>query len=126
MKLAFFLYLTDILHSINEVFIFLIVIYFAVLAGFIFISATTQDNCDKEIHNSAIAATKKIIYKWWAIALIALISLAIPTQRTMYLMLGSIYLSKSNLPSKVSQALELKLDDIIKEMKQDNDKKESK
>jgi hypothetical protein len=42
----------------------------------------------------------------------------VPSKSSMYLMLGTAYLQESNLPKKVSQALELKLDEYINELTQ--------
>jgi hypothetical protein len=46
-----------------------------------------------------------------------LISSLIPSKKTMYLMMGAHYLQDSNIPKKVSQALELRLDKYIDELK---------
>jgi hypothetical protein len=65
----------------------------------------------------------KYIYKRiWIMIIVFLIVIITPTKQTMYLMLGSSYLSQSNIPAKVSAALELKLDDVIQKLK-DKDKK---
>ncbi len=39
-----------------------------------------------------------------------------PAKNTMYLMMAASYLQESNLPAKVSKALELKLDKYIDEL----------
>lgn len=58
-----------------------------------------------------------ILKKWWIVALTAVVAVSLPSKSTMYMMLGTSYLQESNLPAKVAQALEMKLDDYLKELK---------
>jgi|SRR6185503_9549953 len=120
MNLVSWLYLTDILHSFD---CFLGIVIFTTIVLFC-ISIVTFINLDNSKEDEQVEQIiLKSYKKWWVFALIVILDLFIPSQKTMYLMLGSSFLSQSNLPSKVSQVLELKLDDIIKDL---TDKKKDK
>jgi hypothetical protein len=119
MKLALFLYLTDLVGNIDTITSICFIIYggLALIGGFAF--CITTDSWMREEHECVKELLKRLTSKWWIFPIALSISVVLPTKRTMHLMLGSVYLSNSNLPSKVSQALELKLDDIIDELKHD-------
>lgn len=72
---------------------------------------------DEHVYES-ISKLFKLYYKkaWLFIILIAL-NVIIPNKKTMYLMLGTHYLSQSGITTKVLQALELKPDNAIEELK---------
>lgn len=124
MKLALFLYLTDFFGNLSIMSFLLPLVYFIAITILFFGVVLTCDSYSKCENNLIQIVLKKFVSKWWIVVLAIIICIGVPAQRTMYLILGSIYLSESNLPAKVSQALELKLDDIIKEMKSDNQKEE--
>lgn len=111
MTLTSALYLVDIVNNLNEFFCILIFVGICILVcvGIAYaIVLTDRDKPD---------VTAKILKRYWIVILFMLIEIPIPSKSTMYLMLGSTYLEQSNLPKKVGEALELKLDDYIKELK---------
>jgi hypothetical protein len=61
----------------------------------------------------------KIIKKYWILLLLMVLDAPIPSKSTMYMMLGVKYLDQSGIPKKVTEALELKLDEYIEELKDD-------
>lgn len=58
----------------------------------------------------------KLLLPVWIFILTGLISLAIPSQKTMYMMLTCNVANKSEIPEKVMKAIELKLDEYIDEV----------
>ena len=122
MNLTLALYLTDVLISINNIFgfIFIIFMVFTITLSIAFMA--TRDNYSQEENDIPLSLFKEIYKKLWVIILCIIPILLIPSKTTMYLMLGSNYLSQTNIPSKVSEALNLKLTDIIEELK-NKDKK---
>lgn len=115
MGLTGWLYLTDIVHNVNAIFgiIFVVFAVFNIILFFIwFIAIASGEEFSDFIGN----LLKNIWRKWFFIGLFFVTLIITPSQRTMYLMLGSSFLSQSNLPAKVTQVLELKLDDVIKEL----------
>jgi hypothetical protein len=113
MGLTFWLYITDFFSNINDFCGITWFVYIFVLGLFMVVWGTSDDDETMELMSKFI---KKMLRFSWIPILFIFISVFIPSQRTMYLMIGSTYLSKSDLPSKVSQVLELKLDDIIADM----------
>lgn len=109
MSLAFWLYMVDLCASINAFCISLCLMYGVALFCTIL---ERYGNDNKEPFDI-------VIKKWWLALLVALIAVFAPTKQTMYLMLGSSYLQQSGLPSKVVEALDLKLDDVIKDLRKD-------
>lgn len=113
MSIAFSLYLCDLASNINAFLLVMFWIPIIVLIITYFFSGVTLS-----IEGECEFKMAKLIYsKIWIALLAGLLSLPIPSKNTMYLMLGSSYLQNSALPSKVSQALELKLDDVIDQLK---------
>lgn len=113
MGLALWLYLTDFIGNIDGLCIFVIIIYIVLLPVIAIVEH--DDDESKGLHC--------ILRKWWIPVLAIFISVFIPAQRTMYLMLGASYLSQSKVPDKVSKVLDLKLDSIISDLTKDNAKK---
>lgn len=124
MNLTLALYLTDVLISINNIFgfIFIIFMVFTITLSIAFMA--TRDNYSQEENDIPLSLFKEIYKKLWVIILCIIPILLIPSKTTMYLMLGSSYLSQTNIPSQVSETLNLKLTDIIEELK-NKDKKSS-
>jgi hypothetical protein len=121
MNLTFWLYIADLIVRTYSIFDFIFggfVLFICIL-----ILLTTFGTDDKDIQTFTESMWKKIYKKLWLIILFLLLFIAIPSKKTIYLMLGSSYLSSNNLPIKIQQALELKLDDVIKDLKGKNDKK---
>jgi hypothetical protein len=116
MTLSSVLYLTDVISSIDNVlgtiqFIYMLSI---VVCLFIYIMSSFIENEPSEMAKKILTLLYK---KLWLFLIILSVQVLIPTKQTMYLMLGANYLQQSNLPGKVSEVLELKLDDIIKQLK---------
>ena len=115
MNLTTALYLTDFLGSIGDT-------SFPLGVGGLFVLGIAAIGrvlcCDEYIdRKGAFERTWISVLKKWPIPLVFMsISCAIPSKSTMYMMLGSSYLQDSSIPTKVSRALELKLDDYIKEL----------
>jgi heme/copper-type cytochrome/quinol oxidase subunit 2 len=118
MTLTAALYLTDILTSVKEVIVVLAIVGVVVIlfASILFFSVESTDSDADQQMNSCM----RIIKKWPYVALLVMLIVILPSKKTMYLMLGATYLQDSNLPTKVSKALELKLDDYIKELSGNN------
>lgn len=120
MNLATVLYLVDFIHNLDGIIGIVILFYLLALIPLLFMWLAVEDD-PRDSKFSLLQTYKKfILNKAWVLITAIFLSVVIPTEKTMYLMLGSVYLSKSNLPAKVSQALELKLDDVIKELKKKN------
>lgn len=120
MNLNTALYLTNIIHHFYCMLILMFLIGLIVLlvafVGKIFCFHEYTD-----VDGEAEKMWTAILKKGWIVLIIAITGIFIPGDRTMYLMLGVSYLQDSNLPTKVSKALELKLDNYIKELStQDN------
>lgn len=113
MGLAFWLYITDFVGNIDGLCLIVSVSY-VILLVIVFIG----DDADKDYK-----VLEYFFKKWWILAIAIGISVFIPAQRTMYLMLGASYLSQSNVPDKVSKILDLKLDSIMADLTKASEKK---
>lgn len=122
MTITKMLYLVEIVSNIDCVFgIALLGVLIAVMATLVAWFVTLNEY-EEELHKRINKGIKVALGKWWAFALLLTVNIIIPAKSTMYLMLGSTYLQSTNLPSKVSQALELKLDDVIDGFKKERKK----
>lgn len=118
MTIANLLYLVDLITNINNVCTFIIIVSTIITIVGSFCWIMTNDNYSKDV-NGQITIFMKNAYKKCYIPIIAtFIFVIVPSQKTMYLMLGASYLQSSNLPKKVSEALEIKLDDVISQLKE--------
>lgn len=115
MTLTTALYLTDILENLTNC---LTALFLSLFFLFIFCCAAylicldewnDQSNIYKPIY-------LRIVKKSWVLIPLLILTIPIPSKKTMYLMLGAHYLQETNLPKKVTQALELKLDEYIEEL----------
>lgn len=123
MTITLLLYLVEIIHNLDCLIGLIIGTFFVVLCILSFAWLVTNDGYSQEGHEQANNGLKTL-FKYSYIPLILLIiNIFVPDQKTMYLMLGTSYLQSTNLPVKVSEAIELKIDSIIDELK---DKKENK
>lgn len=109
------LYLTDVISNIKYTFtiinVFAIILFIVAIAGKI---ACMDKYVDEDGKGDALWSA--VIKKWpWLIFMLS-ISAVFPEKNTMYMMVGASYLQQSNLPSKVSKAIELKPDNYIKEL----------
>ncbi len=116
MTLTSVLYLTDVVSHIDSVFGSFIVVYLlsSGICGFIYIISNATEN---EPSQMALNILNILYKKFWLFLIILSITIFVPSKQTMYLMLGANYLQQSGLPTKVSEALELKLDDVIKQLR---------
>jgi len=122
MNLNASLYLVDVISSLNRFTYGIsglgIITLLVALVGKIF----CQDEYIDRRHTFEPLWTS-ILKKWPVVLVASILTIFIPQETTMYLMLGASYLQESNLPSKVSAALELKLDGYIDELKNGKNKK---
>lgn len=110
MDITLILYCINLLNNFDEFIALVFIIYFM----FYVIGLAIYSGSDGE--NTLLI---KILNKnAWIIILLVITSCFIPSKETMYLMLGTSYLKDSDLPKKVSQAIELKLDSVIKDLKE--------
>ena len=116
MNITFVLYLTEVAININNIFGGAVCFYLLAIlvTGFIYIMSRA---IEKEPSSMAAKVLTILYKKLWLFLIVVIVSIFVPSKQTMYLMLGANYLQQSNLPIKVSQALELKLDDVIKSLK---------
>lgn len=116
MSLSLLLYIVDVISNMNC----LLSLLFFIISGsllVLLIAFVCSDDDDKE---KLITILKYIYKKIWICISIVILIIILPSSKTMYLMLGSSYLQNSNIPLKVQQALELKLDDVISELRTKN------
>lgn len=112
MTLTTALYLCGFLDALDV----LLTIAFTVLLVLFLVSGIGWIFCqDEYVDRTGVfeGVWKSILKKWWVLAIVCTLVAAIPSQSTMYIMLGASYLNHSNLPTKVEKALELKLDYYI-------------
>lgn len=125
MKITLILYLTDVLVKLHDVLVFFVgaSLLITLVVGFVTAISSTDHDSDEEnsLHQSVKKILKRIERKWYLILITILLTILIPTKSTVYAMLGANYLSNSDLPVKVHQLVELKLDDVIKQLKKDKD-----
>lgn len=125
MKIELALYLIDVLASAGMIdgITLAAIVGISVIAIPVF--AATYDQSNEEERKKELNIMAKSFYKKMSLAIAIMVALLIiiPGKQTMYLMLGASALKESNLPHKVSEALELKLDDIIKDLKEEKAKK---
>lgn len=112
MSITTLIYLMGLLSSINyALFVFAIIfLVMTIVCGILYLSA--QDFGEIEEQENLSRKIKK-----WSIHFVFIVVLmaTIPSKKTMWLMLGSSALEKSDIPEKVLIIINKKLDDIIKE-----------
>jgi hypothetical protein len=123
MTITTWLYLINIVENINIICGF----FFAVLLIFIFVMLITAFfYIDYDIKNSTsidyLIKLKSIFKLLPYMMLIIGINIIIPDKNTMYMMLGSSYLSRSDVPKKVAEIINYKLEDILTKLKSDDKK----
>lgn len=116
MNLSAWLYVVDIISNIGcilstsfIVFILLLIIAAIITLGF----------WNDESARYGVKKCWKLLYKklLWIVFILVFLLIIIPSSKTMYLMLGTSYLSSTNIPKKVQEALELKIDDVIDDLR---------
>lgn len=114
MSIELVLYLIEILENIGN---FLSVITVLLLVSFIFCiiaSAIMVEIHVVEWHETTIYKIRNYL---WILPFLFLISCFIPSQKTMYMMIGANVIKSSAIPSKVEQAINKKLDEYLSEDK---------
>lgn len=117
MNLTSMLYLTELVSNIDGVLRLVIGIYLIIclITGFCWL--ISNDGYSDEHHEQANRILKVLLNKSWIIVIATAIQVAIPSKTTIYMMLGSNYLSNTNIPAQVTEILNMKLSGIIKDMK---------
>lgn len=108
MNIELFLYLIDILNGIRLVLYIALIFSTIIYILHVFFSSHKEDN--RESLKKTLKYGNKI--KWYYIIML-IFYLLIPSQKTMYLMMGSHYLKNSQIPSKVEMVLNKKLDEYL-------------
>lgn len=117
MTLTSCLYLVEVISNINDIIGILLLISIVGILVPIIVWGMSFILDEHHLRDSIYKVFKLHYKKAWILIILIALNVIIPTKKTMYLMLGTNYLSQSGIPTKVSQALELKLDDIIQELK---------
>lgn len=120
MTLSFLLYLTEIIHNIDCILGIISGIAFMTCFGGIFFWCVTNDGYHDKGHAQAYKFLMYLLKKSWIFIIVIFMQIFIPTKTTMYMMLGSKYLSDSNIPAQVSEILNIKLNDVLKQLKKEN------
>jgi len=110
MSIEWVLYWIDILNNLSTAFGFII----AISSLAIILSAV---GCAMAENFEYFLKIKKYI---WMPLLALLIFAFIPSQKTMYMMVGTKYLKQSKLPEKIELVLQKKLDELLVDKKNDH------
>lgn len=114
MNIEAFIYLSSVLPSIGGALTIITVSGLFILSGVAFFIIGQKDYNE----NGLDVLKKYRIFKiFFALVFCGFLSCFFPSQKTMYLMLGSHYLKDSNIPSKVELLLNKKLDEYLAEDK---------
>lgn len=120
MNITFYLYMAEVVENLKGYCTVTIGISVIATLLILFATAVTNDGYNEDARKAndfLMNLLTKIYSKVWFFILICLINIFTPSKHTMYLMAGTYYLQSSTLPTKVSEVLNLKLDDVIKELK---------
>ena len=112
MSIEWFLYLTNIVKNLNDNLSFVVFVLIIILGIMWFIKGVVKAAEERDIFLNIY------YYSKWAMKIfipVILISSFIPSERTMYLILGAHIIKQSDLPSKVELVIEKKLDEYLKE-----------
>lgn len=115
MSIELVLYLIDIFQSINGFAIVGLIFYLFVTIIIIGMHHFAYYDYEKEKATYFLNILKN---KLWIVFLSIFLCIFIPSQKTMYLMLGANFLKNSSLPSKVEMAIEKKIDEYLVEDKE--------
>lgn len=110
MSLTSSLYLIEVVSNIDCV---LCISFICMLIALAFCFSCFVNSDDKEEY---VKFAKFINKLFFPLLMVGFIILFIPSKQSMYMMLGSKYLSDSTIPAKVQQALSLKIDGYIDEL----------
>lgn len=123
MNLPMLIYLADILDTAKNASITIIIVTCIVFIITILGWCITNDAYTKEGHAAVDRVLKWLMKRLWILSLVILANILIPSKSTMYLMLGAKYLTEGSIPTRVGEILDLKLKDVLEELK--NKAKES-
>lgn len=115
MTITWMLYLTNVVSNIDNI-LGLVFVAYLIIIGFVTFVCSVENEWDADKFSPA-KLFKWLTGKLWAVVIGVILLAITPSKQTMYLMLGANYLESSDLPVKVSEALNLKLDDVLKELK---------
>lgn len=117
MNFELLIYLIDVissLDSINAFILFLVIsigIFFIIAFLFSWFHEDEENNIIKKIPN-------KIFYRYFILLFFTMfLGVFLPSEKTMYLMIGSHYLSKTEIPFKIEAVINKKLDELLKNEK---------
>jgi hypothetical protein len=119
MKITLLLYLIEMISHVDILLGCITIIGVICTALGIFLWCITNDGYSKDGHEQAERFLKFLLSKAWIFIITLVIQIFIPTKTTMYLMLGTNYLSDSTIPAKVGEILNLKLEDVLKQLKKE-------
>lgn len=122
MSLTLLIYLISLFESLKNVTASIIIGSGVFTLIIIVIWCMSNDGYSEKLHDHVNNLVKRLIKKWWVISLLLIINIFTPSKTTMYLMLGAKYLSDSNIPSQVSEILNLELKDILDDLKKSDEK----
>lgn len=108
MSPAFILYLIDLIGNFNVVIVLLLILTIIILLFFVvgFLAEYERDD-NAKVH----PFFSKLIKLFFVLSAISII---LPSEKTMYMMVGASYLNNSEVPAKVERIINDKLDEIIK------------
>lgn len=118
MTITWLLYITSLFENLDCCLSLFCALYLAGwgLLGIGFV--ITCDGHSESEHEYIKSCIKSLDRKFWIFLITLSLIIFIPGKSTMYLMLGTSYLSSTDIPSQAKEVLELKLSDIIKEFKE--------
>lgn len=115
MSLASLIYLVDFLSNLNGALSLILGIILTALAILGVLSSFLY--AEEDMHEQLNKLWFSVLKKSYIVAIIFGLLIVIPSKQSMYLMLGSKYLKDSNVPAKVYDILNLKLDSMINEIR---------
>lgn len=126
MNAATFIYLANLCDGFSVLFTTLIIISVVVLIICTIviicqINVGVENTIEKTAHNFTLKITKNCLYVF---SISFFFGIFIPSERTIYLMMGANYLQKSNIPNKVEKIIDKKLDFYLQELTIDGKKKQ--
>lgn len=112
------IYLVDVINNIGLLILIPSFLYFVVGGiGCIIAMADAAGQGNPVFASEFIKAFIKYL---WIPALAVSICAFIPSQKTMYMMMGTHYLEDTKIPHQVKEIIESKLEDYLKELKKDD------
>ena len=112
MSIEVVLWLIDVLPVISRLFVVLSILFLISIIITWVACINEQTEQEEQIRNNIANNYKKI---FGIPVLIMLFAFLMPSQETMYMMLGAHYIKNSTLPTKVELAIEKKIDSYLGE-----------